>query len=112
MTTFIEEARRYYEKEYDVTPLLLDVQSSFSSSITEIKPVFVALIDKLQNASPSKYWNQKTAHQVFDKLEYRQEYRHLVSMKKRSNTSSWGIMRMNSYPKLGQISMISIFLLK
>ena len=69
MTTFIEEARRYYEKEYDVTPLLLDVQSSFSSSITEIKPVFVALIDKLQNASPSKYWNQKTAHQVFDKLE-------------------------------------------
>ena len=69
MTTFIEEARRYYEKEYDVTPLLLDVQSSFSSSITEIKPVFVALIDKLQNASPSKYWNRKTAHQVFDKLE-------------------------------------------
>lgn len=69
MDAFIEEVRRYYGKEYDATPLLLGVQSSFSSSITEINPIFVALIDRLLNASPSKYWNKKTAHQVFDKLE-------------------------------------------
>lgn len=69
MDAFIEGVRRYYGKEYDVTPLLLGVQSSFSSSITEINPIFVALIDKLLNANPSKYWNRKTAQQVFDKLE-------------------------------------------
>ncbi len=69
MDAFIEEVRRYYGKEYDVTPLLLGVQSSFSSSITEINPIFVALIDRLLNANPNKYWNRKTAHQVFDKLE-------------------------------------------
>ena len=69
MDTFIEEAGLYYRKEYDVTPLLLDVQSSFSPLITEIKPAFVALIYKLLNDNPSKYWNRRTAHQIFDLLE-------------------------------------------
>ena len=69
MNTFVERARCFYKKEYDTKPLTRQIQDAFSPSITTIEPCFVALIDRILNISPSKYWNGKTAHQVFDILE-------------------------------------------
>ena len=69
MNAFIEGAKLFYNKEYDVAPLVKQLQDSFDPSIAVIDPIFIAIIYRLLNESPRKYWNKDTAHQIFDKLE-------------------------------------------
>lgn len=69
MNTFIAGAKLYYQKEYNNSALIKQLREGFDPSITSIEPIFTALLHRLLNETPSKYWNKKTAHQVFDKLE-------------------------------------------
>ena len=69
MSTFITSAKLYYQKEYDNSTLIQQLGNAFDPSIASIDPKFTALLHRLLNETPSKYWNKKTAHQVFDKLE-------------------------------------------
>ena len=69
MNTFIEGARLLYYKEYDDTELIHQLNNTLNTSIITIDPMFTMLFDRLLNRSPNKYWDRKTAQQVFDKLE-------------------------------------------
>ena len=69
MSAFITASKLNYQKEYDDSALIQQLGKAFDPSITSIDPIFTALIYRLLNETPSKYWNNKTAHQVFDKLE-------------------------------------------
>lgn len=69
MNKVVEAAKQLYIKEYKNAPLVKQLQSEFSPSISRIEYIFSFLFYRILNEAPMKYWNKNAAHQVFDKLE-------------------------------------------
>lgn len=69
MNAFSTTVKLNYQKEYNNSSLIQQLRNLFDPSIKSIEPIFTALLHKLLNEAPCKYWDKKTVHQVYDKLE-------------------------------------------